>query len=578
VILRALASLLDLVGIMLIGFLASSIALFLDQGSDPSRLIVIAGVELPAVTAGTLPWLASGIFILFVAKAGSSIFLTHRLAVLLAKAEAIAGRNIASKILTSGQQFSRRFSMGDVQFTVHAGSNSAFSATLNALGTITSEGFLFLLVVVVFFLVNPTAAIATLLYFFVIAVVIHYIIGRLMLRSGEEIASSSISSYAGLEDLRSVLREASLNRTQEFFLNKIYLTRLRASGSLATQHVLAGLPRHVIEIALLAAIALVVLFQLSEQDFASSAATLGVFLSGGLRLTAALLPLQSAMLTVQQSSPAAIKALDILETPQPQSDVKIADFQNLVPTQEPFSVELEDVSFEGSDKPTVFGLSMTILPGSHVAIIGPSGAGKSTIADLILGLLSPSQGNVLLGGVSPQAMSLNNPGILGYVPQNPRMVGGTILANIALGKQETEIDIDKINWAVKASNLTDLLETLPDGIHSNLGKHADQLSGGQLQRIGLARALYGSPRLLVLDEPTSGLDAASEREIQLSLESLRGQVTVVTIAHRLNTIQHAEEVFYIEEGRIVDKGKFKDLLERNNKVQHLVELLRMDEG
>jgi ATP-binding cassette subfamily C protein len=183
---------------------------------------------------------------------------------------------------------------------------------------------------------------------------------------------------------------------------------------------------------------------------------------------------------------------------------------------------------------------------------------------------------VLIENLTSSSVIESQPGLLGYVPQKPGMVTGTIAQNIALGTNFVEIDDARLEKAARDSHLADLLESLPHGFNTDLGKRKDELSGGQLQRIGLARALYTEPKLLVMDEATSALDAQSESEINRALDGMRGRVTVILIAHRLNTIQRSDVVFLVESGQITDSGTFAELLRRNLTVQKLAELMAID--
>jgi ABC-type multidrug transport system fused ATPase/permease subunit len=164
------------------------------------------------------------------------------------------------------------------------------------------------------------------------------------------------------------------------------------------------------------------------------------------------------------------------------------------------------------------------------------------------------------------------------VPQRPGLVSGSILDNIALAEPPLEIDRNRALEALRLAHLEELVLGLPEGLDTPLGKLQDGLSGGQMQRIGLARALFTAPGLLVMDEATSALDAESEAEIQKALDDMRGRVTVVLIAHRLNTIQHADQVILIEEGQVKDSGTFKELLARNPSVEKVVDLMRVEKG
>jgi ATP-binding cassette subfamily C protein len=158
------------------------------------------------------------------------------------------------------------------------------------------------------------------------------------------------------------------------------------------------------------------------------------------------------------------------------------------------------------------------------------------------------------------------------------LVSGTILENIALAENDDEVSRGQALEALKLANLSELISELPDGLDTHLGKLQDGLSGGQMQRLGLARALYTKPGLLIMDEATSALDADSEAEIQKALDSMRGKVTVVLIAHRLNTIQHADKVILLEDGLVKDSGTFKELIARNTSVERVVDLMRVEKA
>ena len=577
---RALVATFDLVGILAIGFLATSMALFITQGSDPSRTFEVGSFSIPAVSAASLPVIASLILALFVGKAILSILLTRQLAFFLARIEARSARVIARNAFGRGLEKARLNSREEILFAVQTGSPSAFNSFLNSVGTLVAESFLFVLILVAFAAVNPIVALGAVAYFGLIGFLIQFFIGRLMHITGTRIAETTVEANSGIADLGEVLRESTILGRQDYFLDKIYNSRLRASGSNASQFVLTGMPRYIVETALIVAIALFIVWQAASGDIATSAATIGIFLSGGLRLTASLLPLQSAMLVIRQSIPAANRALDLLDknTQQVIDEPDTRKPPKSLKAPNPIHVSLKDVDFRyaASKENTLSSISIEIPAGSQVAFIGVSGAGKSTLADLILGLLSPSSGQVLIDGLEAKAVVNDRPGLLGYVPQKPGMISGTIAQNIALGVSETEIDSERLIKATLDSNLEVLIDSLPEGINTNLGKRRDELSGGQLQRIGLARALYTQPGLLVMDEATSALDAESENEINKALDAMRGEVTVVLIAHRLNTIQRSDIVFLVEDGKISASGTFPELLKTNSTVRNLAQLMAID--
>ena len=573
--LRAFVATFDLVGILAIGFLATSIALFATLGSDSNRVIEFAGISLPAVTAQTLPIVAVSILVLFVGKATVAIALTRQLAYFLARIEARAAETVAQSAFGSGLGEARKHSREEIYFAVQAGSPAAFNSLLNSIGTIVAEGALFVLVISSFFLVDPASAVGAMVYFGIIALVIQFFIGNLMQKAATKTTIGVVEANSAIGDLSEVLREASILNNKSYFFSKIHDARIRAASSSASQLVLAGMPRYIVETALIVAVALFVLVQSAAGDLVSAAGTVGVFLSGGLRLTASLLPMQSAMLTIKGSIPPAEKALTMLGNPiRVSSELSELQSEEVV-SGTPIGVELNEISFSYPDsrKVTLDKVSLNIAAGQQAALIGHSGSGKSTIAELILGLLEPSSGNVELGGKNPSHIINRFPGALSYVPQKPGMVSGSIVDNIALGVANEAVDLVRLQKATKDAHLSEIIDSLPAGIDTDLGKRKDELSGGQLQRIGLARALYTQPSLLVMDEATSALDADSENEINKALDEMRGKVTVILIAHRLNTVQRSDVVFLVEEGSVTASGTFPELLRTNKTVQNLADLM-----
>jgi ATP-binding cassette subfamily C protein len=576
--LRALVSVFDLLGLLAIGFIASSLAISFTAEGETQSVVQISTLSIPAINLDDLPLIVALTLILFVIKAIASIYFTRNLAVFLARIEVRAANQITRQAFGGGIEWARMNSREEIVFAVQVGSPSAFNLTLNSLGTVVAEGFLFLIVLAIFAIVDPIIALSVVLFFGIMVLLIQQVIGRIMSRTGEIIAESTLQANTGLYDLGEVFREASILGRKEYFFNQIYSARLKASGTSASQYVLAATPRYIVETALILGISVFVLLQIGSGDISSSAATLGIFLTGALRLTASLLPLQSALLIMKQAAAGSAIALELLPPRGTETEPKKQYSRPKPDSHSPASVSLNDVcfSYQGNINESLSNISITIKPGTQVAFIGASGSGKSTLADVILGLLTPTQGSVEVNGESSETLIAYQPGLLGYVPQRPGMISGSIAENVALGVAREEIDVMRLEKALHDSNLSDLIQSLPNGWDTDVGKRKDELSGGQLQRIGLARALYTQPKLLVMDEATSALDAASENEINLALDKMRGNVTVILIAHRLNTIQRSDEVYFLEAGRVSASGTFKELVRSNEKVRNLANLMAID--
>ena len=212
-----------------------------------------------------------------------------------------------------------------------------------------------------------------------------------------------------------------------------------------------------------------------------------------------------------------------------------------------------------ADQDAISKVSLRIESGEIVVFVGSSGAGKSTIVDLLLGVLEPDSGSVLISECNPREAFENWPGAVAYVPQDVLIFNGSIRENIALGFEPTSISDDALLDALEKAQLLDYVLALPNGLDSQVGDRGTRMSGGQRQRLGIARALLTKPRLLVLDEATSALDGETESNIAEGVQSLKGDVTVVMIAHRLSSVRSAEKVIYLHEGRVVSIGTFDEV-------------------
>lgn len=234
-------------------------------------------------------------------------------------------------------------------------------------------------------------------------------------------------------------------------------------------------------------------------------------------------------------------------------------------------IQIRNLSYHypNSSEQAVSNISLTIPKGKAVAFVGSSGAGKTTLVDLILGLLEPQEGEILIDGTNIQENVSAWQRNIGYIPQSIYLADETLRSNIAFGLADTDIDEDKIWQAVKLAQLEALVNQLPDGLDTVVGEHGTRLSGGQRQRVGIARALYHNPKVLVMDEATSALDNITEQQITSAIQSLRGERTLIMIAHRLTTVKNCDTLYFMEEGKIVQKGTYAELVQSSNKFRKM---------
>jgi ATP-binding cassette subfamily C protein len=320
--------------------------------------------------------------------------------------------------------------------------------------------------------------------------------------------------------------------------------------------------KYVLEIAFVLGAILFTGFQFIYKDAVGAISSITIFMASAARIIPAILRIQNAALTFRGATSSASRTLKMIEELN-NLDLAINRGGSQGLGQGPIlaSVNLKNVSFtyaDGEDA-VIKELSLDIEPGEWVAVVGPSGSGKTTLIDLILGILKPTDGQVSISNVDPELAISFWPGSVTYVPQDSFINNGTIEQNVALGKEITDIDRDQVTECLSLVGLSDLVSKSSKGLKSEVGELGSKLSGGQRQRLGVARALYPKPKLLILDEATSSLDNLSERLIIDCLNSIRGKVTVISIAHRLSTVINSDKVIYIDQGKILASGSFNEV-------------------
>ena len=218
------------------------------------------------------------------------------------------------------------------------------------------------------------------------------------------------------------------------------------------------------------------------------------------------------------------------------------------------SIKIENVSYRypNTERDVLSDVNFEIPEGTSVGLIGSSGAGKTTIADIILGILTPTKGRVMYGDMNVHEHPLAWSKKLAYIPQAIFLADESIRDNVAFGIEEDEIEEDKVWQALSEAQLDAFVRSLPEGLDTMVGERGVRLSGGQRQRIGIARALYGDPEILVLDEATAALDSETETAVMEAIDRLQGRKTLIIIAHRLTTIRGCGIVFKVDEGKITD--------------------------
>jgi ABC-type multidrug transport system fused ATPase/permease subunit len=283
---------------------------------------------------------------------------------------------------------------------------------------------------------------------------------------------------------------------------------------------------------------------------------LGLFVTVAFRLLPSVNFATLAVQRVRYARPMIESLHEHLSMPQPADSPALPE---PVSFQEVIRITGLAYRYPSGQEPVLKGIDLAIRKGTSTGLVGGSGQGKSTLVDSILGLLPPTSGRITVDGVDIQRNPRGWRQIVGYVPQSIYLCDDTIRRNIAFGVPEASIDEDAVRRAITAARLDGLVRSLPDGVNTNVGERGVRLSGGERQRIGIARALYHNPEVLVLDEATSALDNETEREVMEAVESLHGTHTIIIVAHRLSTMARCDVLHRIEGGRVVQSGTFAEV-------------------
>ncbi|GAB2546984.1 ABC transporter ATP-binding protein [Brachybacterium huguangmaarense] len=413
---------------------------------------------------------------------------------------------------------------------------------------------------VILLTLQPVTAIITLVYLVAIALIMYVWISRRSFESGRDNRLAGTRMVAVVSEMISALKEITLRDKADEVAATVYGYQREAAQSRATIRFLGAVPRFIIDIALIGGVILIGTVAYIQGGMAPALTAVAVFGIGGYRMVPAITALQAQSNQMNASlTHAEAVVRDIRDAERYRSHAEHIGLEAL--DGDPRALRFWDVGFTypGATTPAICAIDLTIPIGSTFAVVGASGAGKSTLIDLLLGLLTPSSGRIELDEQNLEDVLAAWRQRVGYVPQDVAIFDGTIAQNVSLTWGD-DVDEVRVRDALAQAQLLETVLARSDGIHERVGERGIALSGGERQRLGIARALYVRPLVLVLDEATSSLDTATEAAVTDALTSLRGEVTVISVAHRLSTIRGYDQVCFMKDGRIVALGAFDDVV------------------
>ena len=450
----------------------------------------------------------------------------------------------------------------DLVRSTDVGVASTVSGVLIPFTQLAGEVCTFIAVMAVLIVARPLMAVVTVLYFVLVAAVMYLWVLRRAVAAGRDNRTYSVKAVRLVSEMVHSLKEITLRDKAAELEAVVLAERRRASVARADQSFLGAVPRYMLEIALVGGLVLAGGIGYAQGGMNEALSSLALFGVCGFRVVPSITRFQTIMGQTGANIPHAERVLAEIEDGRVNraQHAEVAAGEDL--PDDACALVLDEVSFTypGAERPAVDSVSLALPFGTSLALVGASGSGKSTLVDLILGLLEPTSGQLRIDGTDLRQVLRSWRSRVGYVPQEVSLFDSTVAHNVALSWDTSTIDVERVRRALRRAQLLDIIEERPEGIWEPVGESGMKLSGGQRQRLGIARALYAEPLVLIMDEATSALDTATEAAVTRAVTELSGEVTVIVVAHRLATIRHSDQVCLMREARLEAAGTFDEVV------------------
>lgn len=562
--LQSLLGLLDLLGIVVIGIVgALTIEGIQPQKSDRGVNAALNFLHISSFSFYTQITILSALALsLLIGKTVLSIFFTRRILFFLSRKSADISASLVLRLLSQPLLTVQARTTQQTLYALTIGVQFIMINVVANMFVLISDVSLLLLMAFGLFILDTTTAIGTMLIFCLVGLSLHRLMNARAKKLGIQNSELNIKSNEMIIEVFSSYRESVVRNRRHYYAREIGKIRFDLADTVAEQNFMPYISKYVVETSVILGAILLGVTQFILQDVGQAVTTLIVFLAAGTRIAPAVLRIQQGSISIRGGMGAATPTLDLIDTLG--NELLIENSNDIVDVEHggfsaDISIKNVSLTYPSKSTPAIYNIDLIIPAGASVALVGPTGSGKTTLIDSLLGVLKPDQGTILISGMSPSLCMAKWPGAVSYVPQDVMIVAGTIRENVALGYPRKAATDALVMSALKIAQLDQFALNLPQGIDTQVGERGTQLSGGQRQRLGIARAMFTKPLLLVLDEATSALDGETEASLSQAIGSLRGSTTVVLIAHRLSTVRNMDVVVYLSQGNLVFTGSFEEV-------------------
>lgn len=556
---------LDLLGVALIG-LVGALSIAGIQSQKPSIQInqFINFVHLNNLSfQSQVGILASISATVFVGRTLFSLYFNKRILDVLSYEAQHLSSNQVSVVMRDSISLRDKLSTQQIITNLTTGLDSLVIGFIGNFLMLASDLVVLLVISVGLIVVNPVLAFFSLIYFLALAYLLHIVLSKKGKKFGRLHDSLSVSTSKLIYASVGAAKELNVHGRSGYQAMKISEVRNRSISNLSNMAVLPNIGKYIMESSVIVGAVLLAGYQFLAQNAVGAISTLAIFMAAGSRVAPIVLRIQQGLLQISYHMGMSQSTLEMLES-SPFARIPVeTDPSEFSRNHEGFSpiVRLQNVSisYPEAKSPALKNINLDFSIGNKVAIVGPTGSGKSTLLDVILGMRSQDSGEVRISHENPADAIKKWPGAISYVPQEIEIVPGTIRENLCLGYNSDDIEETHLWSALEVANLASFVRESKFGLDTELGERGVSISGGQKQRLGIARALLTAPKLLILDEATSSLDGKTEYEISEAINALDESITVILVAHRLSTVREMSKVVYLASGEMVATGNFEEI-------------------
>ena len=533
---------------------------------DTPTLIVIFGVALVAA------FVFKGVFSLIIRRWSLGFIATQQSAVSV---------TLLNRYMREPYLDHRKRGTAPVLNSVNDVVGQAYGTFVNGVLGFIGDLLSIIVLMVMLLVVMPVPALLAFIYFGLASFVLQALLKRKNREQGAIVLNATKGALDAAIEAVVGFREIRMYGVTERYTYRYQEKRIDSVNASMRSAFLSDFPKYTLEIIFIVGIAALLAFMSATQG-ADSTGYLLLFAGACIRILPNYTRMVASLGSIRAGEHASEKLLEELEhlTPEermfkmPSAPVVPKNHDYINKSIEPVNIQIDNLTFQypDGDKPVLMDITLDIPMGSSIAFVGGSGSGKTTLIDLILGLLAPTRGQVLQNGESSLKDLRSWHQHIGYVPQDVFIADSTVLEAVAFGLNLEEIDVERVKYCLEVAALTEVINSLENGLETKIGYNATRLSGGQKQRLGIARALYRNPSVLILDEATSALDNETEHKITKTIERISKDITVIIVAHRLSTVRNVDQLVYLSNGRIANQGTFTEVQQANAEFANLVKL------